>query len=92
MRLSPGDTLAMRSLEGDGTGLFDKTGVCVARLSPKGDVDWGNRLASIHEVRVLALASQTAAQDADQARRELYQVEEWEMPVVEVVCDEHSKA
>jgi len=89
-RLTPGDTLTMRALERNGIGLFDKAGVCVARLSRKGDADWGKRVETVHEVRVLAMASRTAAQDAEQARREQYQVQEWEIPVVEVVCKENS--
>jgi hypothetical protein len=80
----------MRALERNGIGLFDKAGVCVARLSRKGDADWGKRVETVHEVRVLAMASRTAAQDAEQARREQYQVQEWEIPVVEVVCKENS--
>ena len=91
-QLSPGDILTMRSLEQNGIGLFDKAEVCVARLSRKGDAEWDSRLGSIREVRVLALASRTAAQDTDQARREHYQVKEWEIPVVEIVCEGNSQA
>lgn len=90
-RLSPGDTLEMRSLEGNGIGLFEKAGVCVARLSRKGDADWCHRVGSVREVRILAMVSRTAAQDADQARREHYQVEAWEIPVVEIVCEGNAK-
>lgn len=46
-RLTPGDTLAMRALEGNGIGIFDKAGVCVARLSRKGDSDWGERVGTV---------------------------------------------
>jgi ATP-dependent DNA helicase RecQ len=88
-RLTPGDTLTMRALERNGIGLFDKAGVCVARLSRKGDADWGKRLETVHEVRVLAMACRTAAQDAEQPRREQYQVQEWEVPLVEIVCREN---
>ncbi len=78
----------MRSLDGNGIGLFDKMGVCVAQLSRKGGAHWGDRLGTVREVLVVAVACRTAAQDADDARREQYQVLEWEVPVVEVVCEE----
>jgi len=87
-RLVPGDRLAMRSLDSNGIGLFDKMGVCVAQLSRKGSAQWGNRLGAVREIRVLAVACRAAAQDTEQARREQYQVPEWEVPVVEVVCEE----
>ena len=34
------------------------------------------------------MATRTAAQDAEQACREQYQVQEWEIPVVEVASGE----
>jgi ATP-dependent DNA helicase RecQ len=84
-RLVPGHTLAMRSLEGNAVGLFDPSGVCVARLSRKGEAEWRQRLETVREVRVLAMACRTAAQDPEPERRQQYRVEEWEIPVVEVV-------
>src|SRR6185369_17356656 len=54
-QLRPGDNLTMRSLEGNGIGLFDKAEVCVARLSRKGEAEWCHRVASVREVRVLAV-------------------------------------
>jgi ATP-dependent DNA helicase RecQ len=89
-RLSTGDILSMHPGEGNGIGLFDQAGVCVSRLSRKGCADWTNRLETIREIRILAMACRTAAQDDDQTRREQYQVEEWEVPVVEVVYTEKS--
>jgi ATP-dependent DNA helicase RecQ len=87
-RLRPGDTLAMRSLEETRIGFFDKTGTCVARLSRKGEAEWANRVAAVREIRVLAIACRTAAQDAEPTRRENYQVPEWEIPIVEVVSED----
>jgi ATP-dependent DNA helicase RecQ len=84
-RLNPGDRLFMRSMEGKGIGLFDGANVCVARLSQKAESEWGGRLGSIREVRVLALVGRNAEQDQEPARRERYQVKEWEFPVVEVI-------
>lgn len=87
-RLSPGDALEMRFMDGNGIriGLIDKTGQCVARLSRKGDAEWSTRLETVREVRILAMACRTAIQDDDQTRREQYQVSEWEIPIVEIVC------
>jgi ATP-dependent DNA helicase RecQ len=89
-RLIPGDKLAMRSLDGNGIGLFDGSDVCVARLSRKAEANWAGRLAAVRDVRVLAMVCRTADQDAEQNRREQYQVTEWEIPVAEVVLEEDS--
>lgn len=89
-RLSPGDALEMRFAEGHGVCLFDKAGQCVARLSRKGDAEWSNRLGMVREVRVLAMACRSSAQDDEANRREQYQVPEWEIPIVEIVCQEPS--
>jgi hypothetical protein len=75
----------VRSLDANGLGLFDSDGVCVSRLSRKGNADWGEKIGSIREIRVLAMVARTAAQDEDQSRREQYLVAEWEVPLVEVV-------
>jgi hypothetical protein len=78
----------MRILEANNLGLVEETGVCVARLSRKGFKDWHGRLDAVRAVRVMAMACRTAAQDTEEARRERYLVPEWEIPVVEVVCEE----
>ncbi len=75
----------MRSLDANGLGPFDSDGVCVARLSRKGNADWGEKVGSIHEIRVLAMVARTSAQDEDQSRREHYLVAEWEVPLIEIV-------
>ncbi|MGA2660653.1 MAG: RecQ family ATP-dependent DNA helicase [Verrucomicrobiota bacterium] len=89
-RLVHGDKLAMRSLDGNGIGLFDGGDVCVARLSRKAETDWAGRLAAARDIRVLAMVCWSADQDAEQTRRERYQVSEWEIPVVEVMFQENS--
>ncbi len=88
-RLAPGDKLAMRSLDGNGIGLFDGSGACVARLSRKAEAEWAGRLAAVRDLRVLALVCRSADQDAEPTRRERYQVSEWEIPVAEAVFDEN---
>lgn len=84
-RLSAGDLLSMRLLDTTGVGLFDAAGVCVARLSRKGEIDWAARRNSVREIRVLAMVRRTAAQDDDLERRDSYLVPEWEVPMVEIV-------
>lgn len=51
-------------------------------------MDWGERQATVREVRVLAMVCRRADQDTDLARRDRYQVPEWEVAVVEVVFKE----
>ncbi len=84
-RLSVGDLLSMRLLDTTGVGLFDANGVCVARLSRKGEVDWVSRRDRVREIRVVAMVARTAAQDDEPERRESYLVPEWEVPMVEIV-------
>jgi ATP-dependent DNA helicase RecQ len=83
--LRPGDNLTMRSLRANGLGLFNNSEVCVARLSRKAEAEWANRLSTVREIRVLAIVCRNAEQDTEEARRERYQVPEWEIPIVEVV-------
>lgn len=84
-RLKPGDNLFMRLVEGNGVGLFDESGVCVARLSHKAEAVWGSRLATIRDVRVLAMVCRSAEQDSEPSRRENYQVAEWKIPIAEII-------
>jgi len=83
--LKPGGKLVMRPVERNGIGLFDESGVHIARLSQKGAADWNGRLDSIREIRVLAMVCRSAEQDSEPSRREGYQVLKWEIPVAEVV-------
>jgi ATP-dependent DNA helicase RecQ len=88
--LSPGDKLIMRSLEGNGIGLFDRSDECVARFSRTAQANWAGRIGSVREVRVLAIVRRNAEQDTQETRRERYLVQEWEIPVVEVVFADDS--
>jgi ATP-dependent DNA helicase RecQ len=85
--LSPGAKLTMRAGQGNGIGFFDHLGTCVARLSRAAQSQWENSLPSIREVRVLAMVRRTADQDPDEIRRARYLVQEWEVPIVEIVSD-----
>jgi ATP-dependent DNA helicase RecQ len=82
--LGAGDTLRMRELRGESIGLFYES-TCVARLSRKGCEVWRSRMPMVREVRVIALMTRSASQDPEQSRLERYQLEEWEVPVVEIV-------
>jgi superfamily I DNA/RNA helicase len=83
--LQPGDTLSLSPQPRGGLGLCDASGTCVARLSRKAEASWSERLASVREIRVLALVRRRAEQDEDSDRRARYAVLEWEIPLVEVV-------
>ena len=83
--LNPGDKLTMRLLQGTGIGLFNESDTCVARLSRSAQADWAQKLASIKAVRVLAMIRRSAEQDTEESRRERYAVQQWEVPLVEIV-------
>ena len=65
--------------------MCDASGMCVARLSRKAEASWSERLASVREIRILALVRRRAEQDDDSDRRARYAVLEWGIPIVEVV-------
>jgi ATP-dependent DNA helicase RecQ len=82
--LCTGDKLVMR-MNGSSIGLFNNSNVCVARLSNKARTEWTDRISTVSEVRILAMVSRTVEQDHEQSRRDQYRVQEWEVPVVELV-------
>jgi ATP-dependent DNA helicase RecQ len=83
--LDAGNNLTMKPTQGNGLGLFHNSPVCVARLSRKAETEWRERLSAIHEIRLLAIVRRNADQDPDPVRRDQYKVQEWEIPIVEVV-------
>ena len=85
-RLEPGDRLTLRATE-PGVGLFDEQGMKLSALSRKAETDWEPRLASVREVRVVAMVRRRADQDEDAERRQGYRVEAWEVPLIEVVSN-----
>lgn len=85
--MNAGDKLTMQTLSGAHVGLFDSSGLCVARLSHKAEKEWNERLSSVREIRVLAMIQRSADQDTDEKRREQCAVQEWEFPVVEMVFE-----
>jgi len=86
--LQPGAKLTMRPLQQGGVGLLDASGTCVARLSRTAQANWAGNLASVREVRVVAIVHRQAQQDPDEVRREWYLVPEWEIPLVEIVFED----
>lgn len=85
-RLQPGDKLQMRRDVPSGVVLCLANGVPVARLSRQAAAKWWDRIESVRETRVLAMAHRRADQDDDPERSQRYRVREWEFPIVEVVC------
>ncbi|HEY5909572.1 MAG TPA: ATP-dependent helicase [Verrucomicrobiae bacterium] len=85
--LKPQDRLSMQPAHGNGIGLFNKSQTCVARLSRAAQEKWAPRNTSVREVRVLAMVQRSCKQDPDESRREQYRVENWEVPLVEIVYD-----
>ena len=67
--------------------LRDRDGTRVGRLSRRAEEEWQARLTAVREVRVVAMLHRGADQDADEERRLRYRVDEWEVPLVEVVSD-----
>jgi ATP-dependent DNA helicase RecQ len=67
--------------------LRDGDGKRVGRLSRRAEEEWQARLPEVREVRVVAMIHRSADQDADEERRLRYRVDEWEVPLVEVVSD-----
>jgi ATP-dependent DNA helicase RecQ len=82
--LQPGDKLELRRQETGRLVLTDRSGITVARLSHKAEVQWTRRLPAIRQVAVIAMVHRSADQEADQSRREQDQVSDWEVPLVEV--------
>ncbi len=85
--LKPQDRLTMQPAPGNGVGLFNESQTCVARLSRSAQEKWASRNTSVREVRVLAMIQRSSRQDPDESRREQYKVENWEVPLVEIVYD-----
>jgi ATP-dependent DNA helicase RecQ len=67
--------------------LQDRDGTRVARLARGTETEWLGRLATVREVRVVAMIHREAAQDPDAERRGRYRTGEWEVPLVEVVSN-----
>ncbi|MGD9949902.1 MAG: RecQ family ATP-dependent DNA helicase [Desulfobulbus sp.] len=65
--------------------LVDGTGVAVARLSKKAQEEWGQRFASIREVRVVALVRRYRDDVADKEFQAHCKGARWLVPVVEII-------
>ncbi|MHB9006271.1 MAG: UvrD-helicase domain-containing protein, partial [Limisphaerales bacterium] len=86
--LQAGDRLMAALDESGGMIFLDRTRIAVARLSRKGSEAWADRWDAIREVRVLALIQRTAGQDPEVDRRQLCCVEQWEIPLVEILFED----
>jgi ATP-dependent DNA helicase RecQ len=81
--LQPGSLLSARQARG-GIELRDEEDHAVARLSEAAARVWLPRLARISSVRVLAMIGRNR-KDSEEAHRQSYRCEKWEVPWVEVV-------
>lgn len=81
--LQPGDPLTLIA-EGQDLLLKNTQEIPVASLSRSGRKTWLPRLADIESVRVMAMIRRFR-KDSDPEYRDSLQVEEWEVPLVEVV-------
>lgn len=80
--LSPGSLLSIANI--NGKVVLQHGGVTVARLSQKGHQEWAEKLASIETVRIIAMIKRYR-DDSEESYRSKCQVEQWEVPMVELV-------
>lgn len=66
--------------------LTNQEGVSFARLSRKAQTTWNGRLATIKEVRIVAMVSRYKEKLLDKDFQANCNGDYWEVPVVEVVC------
>ena len=65
--------------------VHDRGGNCLARLSSEGADKWRERLDHILEVRVVAMLRRNR-DDPDENFQKMIKADNWELPVLEVVC------
>jgi ATP-dependent DNA helicase RecQ len=80
--LSPGSLLSIANI--NGKVVLQNGEVTVARLSQKGQQEWADKLARIETVRVIAMIRRYR-DDGEEGYRSRCKVEQWEIPVVELV-------
>lgn len=77
---------------GEQVELINQEGVVLARLSQKARAVWTPRLASISEVRVVALVRRYRDELTDTRLQATCHGESWQVPLVELVCSEDGMA
>jgi ATP-dependent DNA helicase RecQ len=80
--LSPGSLLSFAII--NGKVVLQHGDVTVARLSQKGQQEWSDKLAGIETVRVIAMI-RSYRDDSEEIYRSRCKVEQWEIPLVELV-------
>ena len=80
--LSPGNLLSIANI--NGKIVLQHGDVTVARLSQKGHQEWADKLERIEMVRVIAMIKRYR-DDSEESYRSRCMVEEWEIPLVELV-------
>jgi ATP-dependent DNA helicase RecQ len=82
-RLQPDSRLQHR-LRGPGVELVDANGCCVAQLSQTAASTWRSQLASVEEIRVMAVVRRLRT-DSKPEYRDACRCDRWEVPLVEIV-------
>jgi ATP-dependent DNA helicase RecQ len=80
--LTPGRLLSIAII--NGKVVLQHRGVNVARLSQKGQQEWADKLESIETVSVIAMIKRYR-DDSEESYRSSCKVEQWEIPMVELV-------
>jgi ATP-dependent DNA helicase RecQ len=81
--LVPGSLLSIANI--NGKVVLQHNGVTVARLSQKGHQEWADKLERIEAVRVIAMIRRYRDDCEEEIYRLKCKVEEWEIPMVELV-------
>ena len=89
--LNPGDTLSVNDTP-TGVRLETANGQCVAKLSREGNARWSGRAKTIREARIIGMV-RWCADDSQEEFRHYLKVDQWEVPLVELVAAEpgHTK-
>jgi ATP-dependent DNA helicase RecQ len=80
--LSPGSLLSIALI--NGKVVLQHEGVTIARLSQKGHQEWADKMVRIETVRVIAMIMRYR-DDSEESYRSGCKVEQWEIPMVELV-------
>jgi ATP-dependent DNA helicase RecQ len=81
--LSHGSLLSIANI--NGKVVLQHGEVTVARLSQKGHQEWSDKLSRIETVRVIAMIKRYRDDSEEEIYRSICKVEQWEIPMVELV-------
>jgi len=87
-KLDPGQCVSF-CLKSERIEVQSDSGICVARLSKQGVEKWKDRLDQILEVRIVALLKRNR-DDPEEDFQDRINADNWELPVLEVICHGNS--